>query len=279
MRICCAFFLLFSASLGIQNLNRVKFVIISQPQNVDVARETKRSLELALGGDAGGDNVLLAHENEAFHGAWTYFPVLERMAQTDFDWLVFLEESSAVNLDSLAQVLDVGDPKTELLHLGHALVDRDSVVIHHYDAPGLRYAHPGAGIILSAQLVKMLAQSEQLEAFPKDFSIDAQYELAKVIKVNFGVALLHDERLCASSKTSTSECAIRPVLQCSSASDGEVLALAQRTLFAVKTCAKFHQERLPVISDTWEPAAPNVMFFSEEADARADTHRHDLNVT
>lgn len=45
-----------------------------------------------------------------------------------------------------------------------------------------------------------------------------------------------------------------------------MLELARKTLFGVKTCEKFHSERLPVIFETWGKAALNIQYFSELAD-------------
>ena len=51
----------------------------------------------------------------------------------------------------------------------------------------------------------------------------------------------------------------------------EIFSLAEKVLFAVKTCKKYHKERLPVIFQTWGKAALNVEYFSDVAEARYRT--------
>lgn len=41
--------------------------------------------------------------------------------------------------------------------------------------------------------------------------------------------------------------------------------------FAVKTCEKYHKERVPVVKKTWAQYASNVEFFSDEAGRYGDT--------
>ena len=58
---------------------------------------------------------------------------------------------------------------------------------------------------------------------------------------------------------------------CKATSDKEIILLAEQTLFAVKTCKKYHSERLPIIFETWSKSALNIEYFSEEADATYGT--------
>merc|ERR1719412_1940670 len=114
----------------------------------------------------------------------------------------------------------------------------------------------------------MAQHGQKLDWLPQGFSIDAQYELTKAIKMrdNRNV-LVHEPLLCLKYDQN---CAIYPksnVDNCD-ATEESVLKLAKQTLFAVKTCQKYHEERLPVIKDTWGQAAPNVMYFSEVTDSR-----------
>lgn len=34
-------------------------------------------------------------------------------------------------------------------------------------------------------------------------------------------------------------------------------------MFAVKTCSKYHEDRVSVVQNTWAPRAKNVAFFSD----------------
>ena len=50
-----------------------------------------------------------------------------------------------------------------------------------------------------------------------------------------------------------------------------MIDLVKKTKFAVKTCEKFHAERLPIIFETWAKAALNIQYFSEVADPEYGT--------
>lgn len=40
----------------------------------------------------------------------------------------------------------------------------------------------------------------------------------------------------------------------------------QTVLFAVKTCSKYHRDRVPIILQTWAADVPHVRFYSDRAD-------------
>jgi len=285
------------------DLSRVAFVIMSQarPPHDEVATRTQHRLEDALRTDGVDEPVVyMLHEDVGVpsHGGWTYFPVLTALGEEEhLDWLLFLEENSLVDLHILTRVLARFDPRDEV-HVGHALEDEDHVVIHHYDSPGLQWAHPAGGIALSGALVRKVATavpriSSDESKFPVTFSIDASYEMAKVIDQldkekdekpagvepqnwddkkpldRTKVDIRHDERFCVAPAKKGQNCAVSPSpnATCPSLSDEKVLAVAKETLFAVKTCAKYHAERLAVVADTWGRSALQLEFFSEAEDA------------
>ena len=98
-------------------------------------------------------------------------------------WFVFLHEAAEVNLEVFKSILDKYTKDYEIF-VGKALTDKDSSIIHHFDSSGLAYPDFKAGFLLSKQLVESLSRHfeenpDQLKEFPKDFSIDASYELAK----------------------------------------------------------------------------------------------------
>lgn len=45
----------------------------------------------------------------------------------------------------------------------------------------------------------------------------------------------------------------------------------QSVLFAVKTCTKYHSDRVPIIQQTWAADVPHVRFYSDSADPRIPT--------
>ncbi len=103
--------------------------------------------------------------------------------------------------------------------------------------------------------------------FPVKFNLDPVYELAKTIHELKGIPMTHSERFCPLRMEPG--CAIYPrEMTREVPSEEEILRLARKTLFAVKTAKKFHDERIPVLQETWASAAINLLFFSEEEDPR-----------
>ena len=106
---------------------------------------------------------------------------------------------------------------------------------------------------------------------------DAQYELAKVINTlpvknskdeKSSVILNHEDAFCVKQ---SKDCATWKVdVNCQTTQE-EVYKLAEETLFAVKTCKKYHSERLPIIMETWSKAALNIEYFSEEVEEKFGT--------
>ena len=118
-----------------------------------------------------------------------------------------------------------------------------------------------------------------LYLLPIFFHLDPQYELAKAIfniplrirKIKTkskhpepsSLSLLNDERFCVKY---SEKCATWISGLSCQATHSETISLARETFFAVKTCEKYHESRLPIISKTWAQAAFNVEYFSEVAD-------------
>ena len=108
--------------------------------------------------------------------------------------------------------------------------------------------------------------------YTKLIFLDAQYELAKVINTlpakdskdqKPSAVLNHEDAFCVKQ---SKDCATwKADVKCK-ATQEEVYKLAEETLFAVKTCKKYHSERLPIIMETWSKAALNIEYFSEEVE-------------
>ena len=76
--------------------------------------------------------------------------------------------------------------------------------------------------------------------------------------------LINDSRFCVrfdkGCATWITQSYVCPDIQSTNAVD-----LLKETLFAVKTCEKFHEIRLPIINQTCASAAKNIQYFSEVA--------------
>ena len=270
------------------DFSRVVFVINSQPNfhHAAIAEETTRRIKASLSssGVEAPHHVYSAGKEDflPLHGAWTYIPLIKAVAQElaeVADWFVFLEESTDVDFDALSGVLSSNSPDDDVF-VGHALADLDSVIIHHYNEPGeVKYPQTDAGFVLSRAVVERVREEfdsmsqSQSSKFPRDFSIDPAYELARMLGHLFdgdgvrAVTIKNDTRMCVGMDAG---CAIQPRDRPECKAE-DVADLVSSTLFAVKTCKKFHEERLTVVGETWAKAALNVKYFSEEADPNYGT--------
>ena len=92
------------------------------------------------------------------------------------------------------------------------------------------------------------------------------------VSMDGSIQLINDSRFCVrfESRCATwiTQSYICPAMQI--ADDNRLL---KETLFAVKTCEKFHEVRLPIINQTWASAAKNIKYFSEVADSRYQTQK------
>ena len=254
------------------------FVIMSQPDqyHTKLARECRTRLESSLK-SRGLTSVPIVTIGEEIpnHGSWTVFPIIFHLGnrlKLNAKWYIFLDMVSVVNLASLENVLR---DHAEDHFIGYALKDESHTIIHHFrDPKELEYPHFGAGFILSGSIVNEVSASmaehgNRLDWLPMDFSIDAQYEFAKaLVDRQKRHVLKHEPRMCLKYDEN---CAIYPKFDGCDATDEKVLELSQKVLFAVKTCQKYHEERLPIIKKTWAEAAPNIMYFSEVTDKDFET--------
>ena len=292
----------------------VDFVILTQPNphHQRIAEETESLLKKALKKDEffKSSKIFRSERDLHFHGGWTFYPLFVQLAKkyngqsSDVpQWIAFLPENGRVNARALVQMIDFHskdkeDPTAAETFLGHALVDHDHVVIHHFEHPGLTYHHAGTGFLVSWPIVKDVADrlnelSKDERSFPADFSIDPAFELAKTLHhkddrwddsehvpdhdapLNERISLEHDGRICH-EETPDKNCAIYPASvnkthNCSKSNFEKIEEVAKATLIAVKTCEKFHEKRLPTIQSTWAKAALNVKYFSEKEDPNYNT--------
>ena len=283
-------FLVQLANCGGSIFQHTYFVILSQPNEVELsmAHRTRQLLQNDLEDQEGihSKKVFLVSEDISYHGSWTIFPVLSDLINslklTKMKWFVFLDAKSRVNLEILRDVLETH--KNDHF-LGQSLEDPTYTIIHHFaDPKELQYPNFEAGFVLSGSLVAEMALSlaefgHELDWIPSDFSIDPQYEFAKALKMrNKDLNLRHDLRFCCEGANDLDKCAIfiekeKGGENNKTSEENNVISLAKNTLFAVKTCSKFHQERLPVIKDTWGQAALHIMYFSEVTDPEIGTIR------
>lgn len=204
--------------------------------------------------------VSLIHEDFPQPGAWTVIPILpilQKLYGSNSSWIVFCEEKTHINLKEMVQLLDQHNSK-DLQWIGYALHDNEPSIIHHFafaDNPQkFKYPLFATGFAMSTALlngVAVRAYETQL-----DFSIDASHEFALFV----GVPLKHlPSKFCLRNETNCSSYPTQ-IYSCGDSVSTEDI------YFAVKTCLKFHRDRVPVVKQTWGLHAKHIEFFSDHQD-------------
>lgn len=254
----------------------IVFVVLSQSNSYhkELANGVKESIvkqSLNLGWEI--PRVYLTDEEYPdVVGAWTIFPILNRILgkfQKHHFWLFICEDLTFIDLKKLIVLLERFNA-TEDHFLGHALKDREATIIHHFafseDPLSFSYPEFSAGTILSKSLIKKILERWKKQS-SHDFSIDAKHELAKFIwSDEIGISLLNVPELCLSR---LSEECVTWITESTPACKYEVSR--DNVCFFVKTCEKFHIDRVPVVKNTWGKDANCLAFFSDKTDESIPT--------
>ncbi|CAK9795855.1 B3glct [Anthophora quadrimaculata] len=248
------------------NPNDIVIVILNQKEGYHIAHANvlkENIVEQANVLDKDPPKIILSHELN-INGTWTIIPLLNFLLNTyeTSKWFFFCLENTAIRLNKLLNTLS-RFKENKNLWIGHALYDHEPTIIHHFADHNRRFKYPhiASGFAITSTLLTSLVKKITEGERPKDiFSIDASYEFASfVLKVDKGVQLTHVSELCV---ISSSNCATYPRFfhPCGSSMTPE------NVYFAVKTCAKYHVERIPIIKNTWAKYATNIGYFSDAVD-------------
>uniref|UniRef100_A0A8B9UHG9 Beta 3-glucosyltransferase n=1 Tax=Anas zonorhyncha TaxID=75864 RepID=A0A8B9UHG9_9AVES len=159
--------------------------------------------------------------------------------------------------------------------LGKALYDEESTIIHHYafaeNPTVFKFPDFAAGWALSIPLVNKLAVKLKSEPLKSDFTIDLKHEIALYIwQKGDGPHLTPVPEFCTDDVNSYK------VDQCAT-TFSNFLPLCkdpvkkEDVFVAVKTCRKFHGDRIPVVKQTWEREAALIEYYSDYADSSIPT--------
>ncbi|XP_036392722.1 beta 3-glucosyltransferase a [Megalops cyprinoides] len=261
-------------------LNQVVFIIQSQKNSFHVRRAEERRLELLRQASSHEQNpppVLLLHSLSDNEGDWSILPLLPYLSTTfgrNSSWIVYLEEQTNVKLSRLLQVLGKFDRRKEWF-LGKPLHDEESTIIHHYafaDNPSIfKYPDFAAGWALSIPLVNRLANKVRDEPLKSDFTIDLKHEIALYIwEEGKGPRLTAVPELCTEPEGSPTAQHCVTTLDTYLPLCGDPVK-KEDVFVAVKTCKKFHAERVPVVKKTWERHAALLEYYSDHADPTIPT--------
>ncbi|XP_072557747.1 beta 3-glucosyltransferase a isoform X2 [Paramormyrops kingsleyae] len=258
----------------------VVFVILSQRNSFHVERAHKRKASLIQQAEnirQSIPTVLLLHSLSDNEGDWSILPLLPFFSASygrNSSWIVFLEEETNVKLDKLLEILGKYDAKKEWF-LGKPLQDEESTIIHHYafaDNPSaFKYPDFGAAWALSSPLVNRLAEKLKNDPLKSDFTIDLKHEIALYIWENGnGPALTAIPELCTDPEDHPRAWRCATTLDTPLPLCGDPVK-KEDVFVAVKTCKKFHAERVPVVKKTWEKEAALLEYYSDHADPSIPT--------
>ncbi|XP_035239625.1 beta 3-glucosyltransferase a [Anguilla anguilla] len=262
------------------DLSEVVFVIQSQKNSFHVQRAEARRSELLLQAadlTQKPPAVLLLHSLSDNEGDWSILPLLPYFSANfgkNSSWMMFLEEETNVKVASLLQMLQRFDRGKEWF-LGKPLYDRESTIIHHYafaDNPSVfKYPDFAAAWALSIPLVRRLAKRVREEQLKSDFTIDLKHEIALYIWAEgAGPRLTAVPELCTELEGSPRARHCVTTLSTYLPLCGDPVK-KEDIFIAVKTCKKFHEERVPVVKRTWERHAALLEYYSDYADPSIPT--------
>ncbi|KAL9866457.1 beta-1,3-glucosyltransferase isoform 4-T4 [Geothlypis trichas] len=263
-----------------RELKGIVFVIQSQSNSFHSKRaEDLKSDILKQAVDLGKElpTVLLIHQIDRHEGAWTILPLMTDFSVTygrNSSWIFFCEEDTRIQVVKLVETLRRFDKSKEWF-LGKALYDEESTIIHHYafaeNPTVFKFPDFAAGWALSIPLVNKLAKKLKSEPLKSDFTIDLKHEIALYIwQKGEGPHLTPVPEFCTDDVNSykVDHCAttfINFLPLC-----GEPVN-KEDVFVAVKTCRKFHGDRIPVVKQTWEREAALIEYYSDYADISIPT--------
>ncbi|KAK3786123.1 hypothetical protein RRG08_045509 [Elysia crispata] len=284
--------LLHGASLGIQSdaqekksthleLRNVLFIVLSQHDDFHVKEADSFKIafneQLKSTEKAQQPKLLFTHRDFVdVKGAWAVLPLIQHVVhiseEQPISWVFICEEDTRVNLTGLVSLLQKFDPSQNHF-LGRELRDQETTIIHHFAFPDnpSQFAYPDfrAGLVLSNALIHDLHERFESTKQRTDFSIDPKHELAMFIwNEDSGQRLTHVKEFCSSLESVESWCVTTQISrfpECGQPIEKDDIVVA------VKTCAKFHESRVPIVKQTWGKEAEIIEYFSEVEDATIPT--------
>nr|XP_060490215.1 beta-1,3-glucosyltransferase [Panthera onca] len=155
--------------------------------------------------------------------------------------------------------------------LGKALHDEESTIIHHYafseNPTVFKYPDFAAGWALSIPLVNKLTKRLRSESLKSDFTIDLKHEIALYIwDKGDGRPLTSVPEFCTDAVNAYCATTFHSFLPlCGHPVKKEDI------FFAVKTCKKFHGDRIPIVKQTWAGQASLIEYYSDHAESSIPT--------
>ncbi|XP_059852173.1 beta-1,3-glucosyltransferase [Delphinus delphis] len=255
------------------DLKGIAFVIQSQSNSFHAkkAEQLKQSI-LKQAADLTQEvpRVVLLHQLAQQEGAWTILPLLPQYVSRDTRSLL-ASLPDARRLPSFLTQRVFFPQSQEEWFLGKALHDEESTIIHHYafseNPTVFKYPDFAAGWALSIPLVNKLTKRLKSESLKSDFTIDLKYEIALYIwDRGDGPPLTPVPEFCTDGADSSCATTFHSFLPlCGN-------PVKKKDIFvAVKTCKKFHGDRIPIVKQTWAGQAGHIEYYSDYADSSVPT--------
>ncbi|XP_027690995.1 beta-1,3-glucosyltransferase isoform X2 [Vombatus ursinus] len=262
------------------DLKEVVFVIQSQSNSfhAEKAKQLEQNI-LKQAADLTQElpRVLLLHLLDKHEGAWTILPLLPHFSTSfsrNSSWIFFCEEETRIHIPKLLETLRRYDPSKEWF-LGKALHDEQSTIIHHYafaeDPTIFKFPDFAAGWALSLPLINKLTKRLKSESLKSDFTIDLKHEIALYIwdKGN-GPHLTPVPEFCTDDVSSPKATSCATMFHAFLPLCGNPVK-EMAVFVAVKTCKKFHDDRIPIVKQTWEDQARLIEYYSDYAESSIPT--------
>lgn len=252
----------------------ISFIIITQNNNYNSKlatnleqdiRDQHNKLKLHV------PKIYVSNKDFSVIADWTIKPLIPPLLEfsgKDTQCVLLLEDRTNISVSRLLQGLENYNVEEEIW-IGHALHDTDATIIHHFafheDPTFFKYPYLGAGMVISIPLLKRLKKRIIENDFKKiDFHIDASHEFALfVYNDGKGPMITHDDMFCSKEEP---RCATYPKIfnPCGKSDLSSIY-------FAVKTCKKYHNDRLKVVQRTWGSYPVKITFFSDYEDVTFPT--------
>lgn len=205
---------------------------------------------------------------------WTFLPLFSYLVylhQHNSSWVFFVQDYTSLRLKLLLEVFEKYD-QTQEIWFGNALSDEAATIIHHfafYDNPNFfKYPNLASGFAISIPLlIKLSNEWETDKTLTSNFHIDSGYELARFVWNDARGPMLEQETALCSTYEKPELCASFP----SQFHTCDNLVPINNIYFAVKTCTKFHNDRVPIVKKTWGNHTPIIKFFSDKEDKSIPT--------
>ncbi|XP_074072199.1 beta-1,3-glucosyltransferase isoform X3 [Macrotis lagotis] len=262
------------------DLKEVVFVIQSQSNSfhAERAKQLEQNI-LKQAADLTQElpRVLLVHLLDKHEGAWTILPLLPHFSTSfsrNSSWIFFCEEETRIHIPKLLETLRRFDSSKEWF-LGKALHDEQSTIIHHYafaeDPTVFKFPDFAAGWALSLPLINKLTKRLKSESLKSDFTIDLKHEIALYIwdKGN-GPHLTPVPEFCTDDENSLKTASCATMFHTFLPLCGNPVK-EMAVFVAVKTCKKFHDDRIPIVKQTWEGQASLIEYYSDYAESSIPT--------